>query len=264
MHDKRIGKYLQSIEQSKAINYSKFLSLLPEKLREEVEDKATIDFRSKGSVIVEISCEQLLEELHSLAIAPSSRVDATLLGDSHKVNTSTSYLLAYHQSSVDVHPDTIIGSNDTAHLKFKPKKRLIIVENAELFFARETLFAQMNKAFSLSLSFENTDLVFGAGNQISNKHNYTFINQYDSILCFFDYDFGGLKIYKAMRNMVGSKAKFLEPSSDNLNEFFIKKPKTQEQYVKALEAANNLGLRKLHSLFESKKSFMEQEALLAL
>ena len=122
----------------------------------------------------------------------------------------------------------------------------------------------MNKAFSLSLSFENTDLVFGAGNQISNKHNYVFINQYDSILCFFDYDFGGLKIYKAMQNMIGSKAKFLEPSSDNLNEFFIKKPKTQEQYKKALETANNLGLKKLHSLFESKKSFMEQEALLAL
>lgn len=264
MHDKRIGKYLQSIEQSKAINYSKFLALLPEKLREEVKEKAIITFLSKGSVIVEIPCEQLMEELRSLTIEPSSRIDATLLGDSHKVNTSVSYLLAYHQSSIDVHPDTIISSNDEAHLKFQPKKRLVIVENAELFFAREMLFSQMNKAFSLSLSFDNTDLVFGAGNQISNKHNYTFINQYDSILCFFDYDFGGLKIYKAMLNMVGSKVKFLEPSSDNLDEFFIKKPKTHEQYTKALEAAKNLGLSKLHSLFESKKSFMEQEALLAL
>lgn len=264
MHDKRIGKYLHSIEQSKAINYSKFLALLPEQLREEVKEKTTIDFLSKSAVIVDISCEQLLEKLRSLAIEPSSRIDATLLGDSHKVNTSTSYLLAYHQSSVDVHPDTIISSNDETHLKFQPQKRLVIVENAELFFARETLFAQMNKAFSLSLSFDNTDLVFGAGNQISNKHNYTFINQYESILCFFDYDLGGLKIYKAMRNMVGSKAKFLEPSSDNLTEFFIKKPKTQEQYTKALETANSLGLSKLHSLFESKKSFMEQEALLAL
>ncbi len=264
MYDKRIGKYFQNIEQSKAIDYSKFLSLLPEQLREEVKEKATINFLSKGSVIVEICCEQLLEKLRSLAIEPSTRIDATLLGDSHKVNTSTSYLLAYHQSSVDVHPDTIISSKNETHLKFQPKKRLVIVENAELFFARGTLFAQMNKAFSLSLSFDNTDLVFGAGNQISNKHNYTFINQYDSILCFFDYDFGGLKIYKAMRNMVGSKAKFLEPNSDNLNEFFIKRPKTQEQYTKALEAANNLGLSKLYSLFESKKSFMEQEALLAL
>lgn len=264
MYDKRIGKYFQNIEQSKAIDYSKFLALLPEQLREEVKEKATINFLSKGSVIVEISCEQLLEKLRSLTIEPSTRIDATLLGDSHKVNTSTSYLLAYHQSSLSIHPDTIISSKDETHLRFQPKKRLVIIENAELFFARETLFSQMNKAFSLSLSFENADLVFGAGNQISNKHNYKFINQYDSILCFFDYDFGGLKIYKAMQNMVGSKAKFLEPSSDSLNEFFIKKPKTQEQYTKALEAANHLGLSKLYSLFKSKKSFMEQEALLAL
>jgi len=264
MHDKRIGKYLQSIEQSKAINYSKFLALLPEKLREEVKEKVIITFLSKGSVIVEITCEKLLEELHSMAIEPTNRIDATLLGDSHKVNTSTSYLLAYHQTSSDIYPDIILSNKESSNFKFQPKKRLVIVENTELFFAKEILFSQMNKAFSLFLSFENTDLVFGAGNQISNKHNYTFINQYDSILCFFDYDLGGLKIYKAMQNMVGSKAKFLEPSSDNLNEFFIKKPKTQEQYKKALEAANNLGLRKLHSLFESKKSFMEQEALLAL
>ncbi len=264
MYDKRIGKYLQNIEQSKAIDYSKFLALLPEKLCEEVKDKATINFLGKGSVIVGISCEQLLEKLRSLTIEPSSRIDATLQGDSHKVNTSTSYLLAYHQSTLDVHPDTIISCNGETHLRFQPKKRLVIIENAELFFARETLFSQMNKAFSLSLSFENTDLIFGAGNQISNKQNYTFINQYESILCFFDYDFGGLKIYKAMRNMVGNKAKFLEPNSDNLNEFFIKKPKNHEQYAKSLEAANNLGLSKLYSLFEAKKSFMEQEALLAL
>lgn len=264
MFNKRILKYLEKIERKEPINYSVFLSLLPEKLCEEVQEKASIKFLSKGSVIVDISCNDVIEKLRALAIAPDNRISATLLGDSHKVNTSISYLLAYHQSSVDVHPDTIISSNNETRLKFQPKKRLVIVENAELFFARETLFTQMNKAFSLFLSFDNTDLVFGAGNQISNKHNYTFINQYDSILCFFDYDFGGLKIYKAMQNMVGSKAKFLEPISDNLNEFFIKKPKTQGQYTKALEAANNLGLSKLYSLFVSKKSFMEQEALLAL
>ena len=138
MYDKRIGKYLQNIEQSKAIDYSKFLALLPEKLCEEVKNKATINFLGKGSVIVRISCEQLLEKLRSLTIEPSSRIDATLQGDSHKVNTSTSYLLAYHQSTLDVHPDTIISCKGETHLRFQPKKRLVIIENAELFFARET------------------------------------------------------------------------------------------------------------------------------
>tara|TARA_R110001583_G_scaffold180893_1_gene338067 strand:+ start:1661 stop:2368 length:708 start_codon:yes stop_codon:yes gene_type:complete len=231
MHDKRIGKYLHNIEQSKAIDYSKFLALLPEQLREEVNEKATINFLNKGSVVVEISCDHLLEKLRSLTIEPENRVSATLQGDSHKVNTSISYLLAYHQHSIDVHPDTVICSKDNTYLDFKPKNRLVIIENSELFFAREKLFTQMNKAFSLSLSFENVDLVFGAGNQISNKYNYEFIDQYDSVLCFFDYDFGGLKIYKAMQNMLGSKVKFLEPTSDNLNAFFLKKPKNQDQYI---------------------------------
>lgn len=264
MHDKRIAKYLKNIEQSKAIDYSKFLALLPEKLREEVRERASIRFLNKGSVVVEIQSKQLMEKLRSLTIEPSTRVDATMLGNSHRVNTSTSYLLAYHQLSLGVYPDVVINNKDGTNFRFQAKSRLVIIENSELFFARDKLFSQMNKAFSLSLSFENSDLIFGAGNQISNKYNHAFVDQYESILCFFDYDVGGLKIYKAMQNMVGSKAKFLEPCSGNLDEFFLKKPKNQDQYKKALEAAKDLGLSKLYLLFESKRSFMEQEALLAL
>ena len=64
--------------------------------------------------------------------------------------------------------------------------------------------------------------------------------------------------------MVGGKVKFLEPTSDNLNDFFVKKPKNTEHFTRALEDAKTLGLSNLYQVFKTKKSFMEQEALLAL
>ena len=277
MFDKRIAKYLQKIELGEAINYPEFLSLLPEELGEEVLHSASLRKTPKKNIfVVEIVDEGLLEKLKLLTVEPENRVDATLQGDSHRTNTSTSYLLAYHQGTVGIHPDTVICDKEKAYFRFQPKRQLVVVENSELFFARQTLFKQMNRAFSDSLacalfsgfsselSFENSDLVFGAGNQISNQYNRHFVDQYDSVLCFFDYDLGGLKIFKAMKNMLGDKAMFLEPDTNRLDHLFVKQPKNQEQYLKALETAEVLGLKTLHQLLLDKKLFMEQEALLAL
>lgn len=263
MFDKRILKYFDKIQHGKAFNYNVFLSLLPEDLQEEVRDKALVTFQKKSSAIVELSCENIIERIRQLTIEPKDRVAATLQGDSHKIKTSTSYLFVYHQLSNDVTPDTIVCVKNAAHFKFQPKKHLIIIENSELFFAKDFLLSKMNEAFSMSLSFENTDLVFGSGNQIANSYNQCFLTQYDTVLCFFDYDYGGLQIYKALKNMVGDKAKFLEPTSDNLDNFFIKKPKDDNQYLKTIDIAEELGLEKLKEIFLSQKGFMEQEAILA-
>jgi len=72
-----------------------------------------------------------------------------------------------------------------------------------------------------------------------------------------------LKIFKALKNMIGDKAKFLQPISDDLDSFFIKKPKDDSQYLKAIDTAEELGLEKLKEIFLSQKCFMEQEAILA-
>lgn len=267
MHHKRITTYLNKIKNGQEINFNNFLSLLPEDLQEAVKSQAVVAFSKKGAVKVELSCEKIWQRLQALTLVPENRVSASLQGDSHKVNTSTSYLLAYHQHTLDIHPDTVICTNITSHNKFKPKRQLLIVENAELFFAKEALFTQMNKVFSLSLSFDNCDLVFGSGNQVANKLNHAFINQYTSVLCFFDYDFGGLKIFKAMKNMLGDKAQFIEPNNEaaeHLAKLFVKKPESSQQYLNALALANELGLTSLYALLEAEKLFMEQEALLAL
>jgi hypothetical protein len=66
-----------------------------------------------------------------------------------------------------------------------------------------------------------------------------------------------------MKNMLGGKALFLEPKSDKLDHFFVKKPSNDEQYKKALNAAEELELNALYKILLAKKSFMEQEAILA-
>ena len=140
---------------------------------------------------------------------------------------------------------------------------MIIVENSELFFAKEVMLNKLNLIFGLNLSLGNTDLLYGSGNQVTNKLNKEFLSQYVSTLCFFDYDLGGIKIFKALKNMLGEKAKFLEPASDNLKKYFVKRPEKEELYLKALSNAEELGLMSLHSLLLSETAFMEQEAILA-
>jgi hypothetical protein len=263
MFDKRISKYLAKIKSGQAIKFATFLSILPESLREDVRNNASVQLQQKGLSFVKISCEVLNERLYQLTIEPENRVEATTQGDSHKVNTSTSYLLAYHEKITSIHPETVVINSDGANCKFKQKTHVIIVENLELFFAREVLLDKMNLVFGLNLSFINTDLIYGSGNQVTNKLNKEFLSQYESTLCFFDYDLGGLKIFKALRNMLGAKAKFLEPTSENLRKYFIKKPEKESLYFKALASAEELGLMALHSLLLSETAFMEQEVILA-
>ena len=262
MFDKRISKYLVKIKNGEAIKFATFLSLLPERLREDVRSNAKVKLQNKGASLVEISCEALNERLYQLTIEPKNRVEATTKGNSHKVNTSTSYLLAYHEKSTSIHPEVVIINKEGTHCDFTPKTQVIIVENAELFFAKDVLLDKINIVFGLNLSLENTDLLYGSGNQVSNKLNKAFLNQYESTLCFFDYDLGGLKIFRALKNMLGEKAKFLEPSAKNLKKYFIKKPEKESQYLKALANAEELGLMTLHSLLLSETAFMEQEVIL--
>ena len=263
MYDKRISKYLVKIVNGDAINFATFLTFLPESLREDVKHNATVKPQKGGLSLVEIPCVQLNEQLKLLTKEPNDRVEATTLGDSHKVNTSTSYLLAYHEKSNLIHPDTIVINKDGINCKFKQKQHVIIVENSELFFAKEVMLNKLNLIFGLNLSLENTDLLYGSGNQVTNKLNKEFLSQYVSTLCFFDYDLGGIKIFKALKNMLGETAKFLEPASDNLKKYFVKRPEKEVQYLKALSNAEELGLMSLYSLLLSETAFMEQEAILA-
>ena len=122
-----------------------------------------------------------------------------------------------------------------------------------------------DRVFGLQLSLQHTDLLYGSGNQVTHKLNKSFLSEYQSVICFFDYDLGGLKIFKALKNMLGNKVTFLEPSSnsDNMKQYFKKSPANKSQYIKALAQAKALNLMTLHSLLLSETAFMEQEAILA-
>ncbi|MCI2282708.1 DUF2220 family protein [Colwellia sp. MSW7] len=263
MFDKRISKYLVKIECGEAINFAKFLALLPENLQDEVRNHARVKRQKGGLSVVTLSCDEIKTKLAQLTIEPKNRVEATTQGNSHKVTTSTSFLLAYHEKSSSIHPETVIMSKTGTHCLFKPKSQALIVENAELFFAKTQLFAQLKRIFGLQISLETTDLIYGSGNQVTHNLNKNFLSEYQSVLCFFDYDLGGLKIFKALKNMLGNKVTFLEPTSDTMKRYFKKKPANKTQYLKALAQAKALNLMALHSLLLSETAFMEQEAILA-
>ncbi|MCJ8311742.1 MAG: hypothetical protein HRU38_08560 [Saccharospirillaceae bacterium] len=261
MYDKRLKAYLDKIENNQPINYQVFLSLLPEQLNENIQNLDCATLIKPPRYLLDIQDESILDELRHLCIEPKTRVQATLKGDSHKINTSTSFLLAYHQYSDSIHPDTVLCLSKEIYCLFTNKKRALIVENSELFFTKETLFQKLNEIFDSDWSFENTDIIYGAGNQISNKLNSDFLNRYNNVICFFDYDYGGLKIFKAMKNMLGDKAQFLEPNI-KLSPYFVKKPLDTDQFMMTLKTSKELGLISLNKLIATNKCFMEQEAIL--
>lgn len=264
MANKKIANYLKNITEGNAINFSAFLKLLPQVLADDVKENAIIEIAKGNKSLVTIPSLSINNRIKELTIAARNRIEASEQGNSHQVKTSTSYFFTYHENSQSINPDTVVINNDGINCPFTPKKQALIIENSELFFARQSLFDKMNQVFGLNLSFNNTDLIYGSGNQITNKFNKDFFEGYQSVLCFFDYDLGGLKIFKAMKNMLSDKAQFLEPPIDVFDRGFVKQPKSLSQYNKALESAQELGLMQLHSLLKSERKFMEQEVILAL
>lgn len=263
MSNKRLASYLDKIANNTPINYQAFLKVLPEGIREDVQLIANLTFLKGNMYRVQIPCDELLSRLKELTIKPTNRSEASILGDSHKEKTSVSFMLAFHEKCHAIHPETIIITRTSVNIQFTPKKQLLIVENSELFFASDILFTQINKIFDLKLTLNDTDLIYGSGNQITHHLNQQFLAQYDSVICFLDYDLGGLTIFTGLKNMLGNTASFLEPPTKKLDKYFVKMPESSEHYFSALKKAQTLGLMKLHSCLLSQKAFMEQEVILA-
>jgi hypothetical protein len=261
--------YLKQIEAGKEINYSAFIKCIERQKTDDFIDRHSM-FKStkvpgkKDKYQVEVLDNHRFNQLIAQhCIEVDTRIAAAQQGDSHKVATSYSYLLVFHDQLADLRPDIVVITSESILQEFTVKKQLLIIENEENFFRFSDMLLLLSDFYGQPLNLSNTDVVFGAGNQINKGLNLSFLGQYHSVLCAFDLDLGGLKMFSTLRHRLGENVSLLLPKdlSKWLSAFKLQ-PKAQQNWLHAITLADKLGFMGVKNAFEKTSCFMEQEVLL--
>ncbi len=261
-----LAQYLKKIQCGELVNYPVFLKTLPK--NEQIDHWEIFSSQKqligKNKFKVEIKDLQRFEQLLSDAGMPvGNRIQAAEKGDSHQVATSYSFLLIYHSQLFDNRPDVVLLHQDKLTQSFKAKKQLLIIENEENFFSYQQMLPLLSDFYGQRLNLDNCDIVFGAGNQINKGLNLCFFDQYHSVLCAFDFDLGGLQMFKTLHQRLDKDVTFLMPNDyAPWQVHFKKSPKNEKHWVAAIDLAEALGFGQLAATFKHTRYFMEQEILL--
>jgi hypothetical protein len=137
------------------------------------------------------------------------RVGAALDGDSHRASVSGTYLLM--RSQPHPHPVVALYEADRWHAPRPTGPVGVIVENLENFLDLEqTLIFITGLLHRTSAEIE---LIYGSGNQVTNRLNAAFLATFSELHCLFDIDPGGLRMYATLRKQLPtSNLRFLAPA----------------------------------------------------
>lgn len=263
-----LKKYLQQIKDGKSVQYSKMLQLLPPGFYQRRAELFKVRVVGAGKWQVSIVDAALFEQLWQSALEPASRQIASLQGDSHRANTSHSYLLLYHQGLTDARPDLVLAQSrldGSVQLlqNFQPKKCLLLIENEENFFRYPEVAALAQQMLLQDFSLMQCDIALASGSRIGSALLQPFLAQYKDIYCAFDYDAAGLETFDLLQKKWGDNVKLVvAPDLTPWLAGFIHPPKQPQQFVKALQLAEKHRLFGLVDAFSKTKNFLEQEVLL--
>lgn len=257
-----LKQYLDKIKMGSPINFTRFINLLPSSYSKQKHNVFSCLLKAPQKWIVTCS-PAVLEDLEQLAKKPENRIEAAAMGDSHQVSVSSGFLLVYHQNLQDSRPDVVYLEQDKYLQGFQPKKRLLIVENEENFFLPISMLKLASLLANQQLDFSNTDIVLGSGARATSKLALAWYQQYNHILCAFDYDMAGLKMYQMLKVKLDGQVHFLQPQNyDQYSSHFKMKPKSHPQLIDCIQLAKQLGFLALAETIKKQRKFMEQEMLL--
>ena len=260
-----LKKYLEKISVGKAINYNKFLAVLPSQYQHQKNALFSTQYIAPNTWQVTIIDDDVRAELLLLAEKPTSRLHAADQGNSHRKSTTVSYLLAYHSLSADKRPDIIYLDEHQSVQGFKSKSQLLLIENEENFFQHKCMCLAVSQTIGEHVSLENTDVVLGSGMKVCADLNVQWYKNYDRVLCAFDYDLAGLQMFASLKDSLDEKVIFVQPV-DYLTwlSSFKKSPGSAGKLQKARELAERLGFTELSQAFTDTRKFMEQELMLKM
>ena len=258
-----LGHYIQKIRQGVPVNYHGFVNQLPAAIQSRHQRLFSTEKVAANRWRVNCLEPGLLDQLEAESAMPQNRAEATLLGDSHRHQTDTSFLLVYHGALVDRRPAVVVLTENERLQDFTAKPNALLIENEQNFARPESMLAFASRCCGSTINLENTDVILAGGSRIGRSMNVAWLGQYNQVLCAFDYDLGGLRIYSSLRTRLGEVVLWVQPSEwQGYQGLFRMKPKSTERALQAIELARQLGFDGLARTFRETGHFMEQEMIL--
>lgn len=195
----RIYTYLNSISSGQPINFEAFAKELKKhgKGAGYLFDTFSASKIGKSSYQVAVLREDRFAELireHALSEF-AGRIGAAFDGNSHAAAVSSSLLIT--RSVLHPHPSVVLLSKDGWEAPNTLQPAALLVENLENFLALKQTVDILADC-GVAEQSENFDVIFSAGNQITNRLNMPFLSQYQRLYCLFDVDLGGLIMYRTL------------------------------------------------------------------
>jgi hypothetical protein len=208
----RLSDYLEKVVAGKPINYGAFekqleLAGITDRQR---RDLFRVELAGPNRHTVEILDQVAFNELQNRFVqqALTDRVSAAAAGNSHRVSVSGACLLLRRESVP--HPQVVLFEGKEWHCPVKPAERALLVENLENFLALERTLAILPDCGWCPN--EPVDLLYAAGNQITNAILQPFLSRYAELNCLFDPDPGGIHMFRTLRQrMPQYSMRFLYP-----------------------------------------------------
>lgn len=195
----KIHNYLSSITAGHPINFEAFAKELSKhgKGAGYLFDTFSTSKLGKCSYQVAVLREDRFAELIR-EHAPSEitgRIGAAFDGNSHTAAVSGSLLIT--RSLAHPHPCVVLLSKHGWDAPNTLRPAALLVENLENFLALEQTIDILADC-GVAEQSKDIDVIFSAGNQITNRLNAPFLSQYQRLYCLFDVDLGGLTMYRTL------------------------------------------------------------------
>jgi hypothetical protein len=137
------------------------------------------------------------------------RIGAAIDGDSHRAGVSGACLLIRSEP----HPHPVVALYETDHWQVpRPTGQVgVIVENLENFLELQRTLTLVSGL--LQRKSAQIELIYGSGNQVTNRLNSAFLGAFSELHCLFDADPGGLRMYATLRKQLPAmRIQFLVPT----------------------------------------------------
>ncbi len=220
-----LASHFEKIEEGKPVHFKRFLLGLAESgvtpnQVDQIFHKVNVG-KKRYKVTISPSALSQYREIKSMVLGesyvPSARVVAAQKGKSHSKSASGAFGLI-HTQDYQVSPFCFILDEGVPRELPRLKKRLLLIENMELFlcYKRVLDFINKNKLTAEFVELSNCDVMYSQGSLILNKQFKPFLMNYEKIDCLFDLDFGGMIVYSTLKKSF-KNIRFLCPP--NIDEF---------------------------------------------
>jgi hypothetical protein len=257
-----ISKYLASIAEGKPISARSFMNSCKREgiSNETVREVFTIESSQAGqrnNYLFKIVSLDLYEKtfFRFLMSDEDDKVDAALKGSSKRGKTSGGILNLFDNYRAKV-GHSIVFKDGKCDFEPPASNTLLVIENLNVVIKLlpETL---------PDIDIATLPMAYGKGLEIASPQFHSFLTHFDKIICFFDYDLGGLKVYKSLYEQLGNRVTYyLHPQLDDaLNKYG--QTLTNKQYLALSDKAVDENSAKVVRLLLKHKKWLEQEILQA-